>query len=191
MEKWIIKPKAMPVIIRNCNKCASENKFICSGNFRINANGKNIDVWLIYKCEKCDTTWNMEILSRVKPKQIEPSLYLAFAGNDLETAFCYAFNRDILNKNKAVVSYDDIPYVVLKTKFNDNDNILEITSQYDFGLRIDKLLSDETGISRTKIKELIEIGKIKSNKIELSSKTKIKRVLQIKGDIFDENNYKK
>lgn len=186
MERWIVKPLNMPAVIRNCSKCGDHSKFVCSGNFRVNANGKNLDVWLIYKCEKCETTWNMEILSRVKPEQIEKTLYAAFLKNDRDTAMHYAFDPETLRRNKAVVEYGNVTYCVEKIRVP-GGCALEIFAPYDFGLRLDKLLSEELGLSRTKVKKLLEIGDISASGAELSSKTKVKETIRIKELNIHEN----
>lgn len=180
MEQWIIRPQNAPIVLRSCSKCGGEQKFVCSGNFRINANGKNLDVWLIYKCAKCDTTWNMEILSRVKPRQIERALYEAIAKNDAETALRYAFDINTQNKNKAVVCCEEVSYTVEKCQTPDTDRAILIISEYDFGLRLDKLLCSELGLSRAKVQTLLEGGVITSEDDRLTAKTKIKGSLKIK-----------
>lgn len=58
---WRVSPAAYPKIIRCCKRCAHMS-FLNSGQFRVNANGHCLDVWLIYKCESCEATWNMEIM---------------------------------------------------------------------------------------------------------------------------------
>jgi len=77
---------------RHCSKCKKTSRFVCSGKFRVNANGKHLDVWLIYRCERCNTTWNQEIFARVKPSRIDKELYQAFLNNDYELAMRYAGN---------------------------------------------------------------------------------------------------
>ncbi|WP_084023929.1 DUF1062 domain-containing protein [Clostridium taeniosporum] len=42
------------------NKCNEKIHYINSGKFRVNANKNNIDIWLIYQCEKCKSTWNFK-----------------------------------------------------------------------------------------------------------------------------------
>jgi hypothetical protein len=69
ITRWKIIPDHPPKIMRNCPKCGGQCEFESSGNFRINANSKTIDVWLIYQCINCNTTWNMEIFSRINRKQ--------------------------------------------------------------------------------------------------------------------------
>ena len=66
-EEWTILPGEAPAIRRNCSGCRKSSIFRSSGNFRMNANGNKLDVWLIYRCEKCDTSWNMDIYTRTAP----------------------------------------------------------------------------------------------------------------------------
>ena len=40
----------------------------------MNAQKRNIDVWLIYRCVECDSTYNLTILSRTKPELIKKDL---------------------------------------------------------------------------------------------------------------------
>jgi len=77
---------------RHCSKCKKIRKFECSGKFRVNASGKRLDVWLIYRCVRCNTTWNREILARVKPGRIGKEPYQAFLDNDFELAMRYTGN---------------------------------------------------------------------------------------------------
>jgi hypothetical protein len=158
---------------------------VCSNKFRINANGNNIDVWLIYKCKNCDTTWNMEIFSRIKPQQIEKSLYLNFAKNDPTTAMEYAYNQSILSKNKAVALLDDIEYAVEKVNLRDIESGLEIVSEFGLGLRIDRFLSEELRLPRIKVKLMLESGAITFDGVEISPKTKIKGTMRLRG-VFSE-----
>ncbi len=159
--------------MRNCPKCGSVQKFVCSGNFRVNANGRNIDVWLIYKCQICDCTWNMTVLSRVKPEQIEQALYTAFAENDPETAFRYAFDKVLLSKNHAVIDCSEPGYTLEKQTIDDGKNTVELTCEYDLGLRLDKVISEGLSISRTRAKSLLQQN-------NLSPKTKVYGIITLK-----------
>ncbi len=179
MQKWFITPTETPKILRNCPKCGRVQKFVCSGNFRVNANGRNIDVWLIYKCEDCNCTWNMTVLSRVKPEQIEQALYTAFAKNDTETARKYAFDKSLLIKNHTVIDCSELGYILEKQIIDDGIDTVEMTCEYDFGLRLDKVVSDGLSISRTRAKTLLEQN-------NLSPKTKVFGTITIKELISNE-----
>ncbi|TIW96850.1 MAG: hypothetical protein E5V57_26540, partial [Mesorhizobium sp.] len=46
--RWVIAPKTAPRPLINCNRCNGLKAYHSSGKFRVNANGKRIDAWLIY-----------------------------------------------------------------------------------------------------------------------------------------------
>lgn len=92
-------PLHTPRVVKDCPKCRERRRFVSSDKFRINAQQRHLDVWLIYKCEKCATTWNSRILRRVEPALIRPNLYRGFLENDRETAWQYACNLDLLKRN--------------------------------------------------------------------------------------------
>lgn len=100
---WKLVPLHTPPVLRSCPRCDERTRFISSDKFRINGQGRRLDVWLIYRCEACKQTWNATLLSRVTPESIEPSLYQAFLHNDVATAWRYAFDAELLKKNQVEV----------------------------------------------------------------------------------------
>lgn len=64
---WEIQCHSSLPAYRYCKKCGEKRAFTCSGQFRVNAQQKHLDVWLIYKCPDCDTTWNASVCCRVSP----------------------------------------------------------------------------------------------------------------------------
>ena len=73
--------------------------FISSGRFRVNAQKKSLDVWLIFKCSVCDSTWNMTVLARVNPRSISPDVLRGFHDNDPDLALHYGLDRGLIKKN--------------------------------------------------------------------------------------------
>ena len=61
--------------------------------FRTNAQKKRIDVWLIYRCDRCNETWNLPILERVAIGDLAPDRFEAFARNDGAVVSLYAFDH--------------------------------------------------------------------------------------------------
>ncbi len=163
--RWELIPSSWPTVIRSCPKCGNAQAYTCSGNFRVNANQNNLDIWLIYQCCKCKSTWNMEILSRTKVKTIDKEMYHRFITNDPELARQYAFDAAIHGYNKVTVNYDEISYTIQGAvpEFapGSTECRIEITSPYPVDLRLDALLSRQLGLSREKIKNLWKSGKIK------------------------------
>ena len=94
----------VPRLIRvyhRCGGCGKKQEFVNSGRFRVNANGNNLDVWLICRCKKCKHSWNLTIYERTKPGRIPKTLFEAFQENDAETALAYGRNIEFLKKNRA------------------------------------------------------------------------------------------
>lgn len=83
-------------ILRRCGGCGRKTAFECSGKFRVNANGRRLDVWLIYRCERCGRTLNVPIYERVPPERLSPEMYEGFLENDRELAMEYAGDRGFL-----------------------------------------------------------------------------------------------
>ncbi|MDF2943958.1 MAG: hypothetical protein K0S01_2816 [Herbinix sp.] len=173
---WRLIPSNQPVVIRSCPKCGNHSEYESTGNFRINANQNNIDVWLIYQCCKCKSTWNMEILSRIKSKSINKELYNKFLKNDQELARFYAFDLVTHSRNKSNLSYENITFEILADRFtlsHQQENIwIELICDYPLDIRLDKILSKQLGISRELIKKMGNNGQI--NGIGIRDITKVK-----------------
>lgn len=169
---WVLRPLSTPAILKYCSHCGCQSEYICSNRFRINAQQKKLDVWLIYKCGKCDNTWNVEIISRIKPEEMEAELYDGFMNNSLDLAYQYAFDAGTLHRNKADACHDKIQYtnegdILTADMLKKEPVTLSIKSQYNTQLRLDKLLSEKTGITRTVLKEYFHSNAKQANGLAL------------------------
>lgn len=177
--QWEIMPQNLPLVRRNCPKCNKKTNYANTEKFRVNANKNNIDIWLIHQCEKCKSTWNMTIYERIRPCDVDKDEYKKFLCNDKELAREYAFDLKMYSKNKAEVIFDDVDYEIIQKELeayyiNKNELVIEIICKYPLELRVDALLSNKLGISRSKIKKLYEQGIIfiKDDKNSLNKKVK-------------------
>lgn len=175
-----------PYIKRNCSKCKTNTEFYCSEKFRVNANQKIVDIWLIYNCIHCEGTWNYPILSRVNINKIDSMLIQKFMNNDKETIWYYAFQIYKLRKLCNDVN-TDIRYELRKEKLDSlsNEVTIRLCYKYDFGLRIDKLIAEIFGISRPKVNKLSQNGTISLNpNINMKSKVIDNLQITVKGDWY-------
>ena len=166
--------KNTPLLIKKCSHCESD-RFYCSDKFRMNAQKKNIDVWLIYRCVKCDNTCNITLLSRTKPDL-----------NDREVAWQYAFSAGMASKNKLQIDYDSVEYEVISNiSFEDimnmNNEIISIWIECDLelNLKLLSLIKRCFSLSTTRLKHLFEEGNISLLSGKTSPKCKVKN-----GDII-------
>jgi len=133
--------------------------FRTSGKIRVNANGKRVDAWLIYKCTSCDSTWNRPILERRHVSTIEPRLLASLQANDPELSRRLAFEK--WRRKLKVEHFDDV--TVRKSVMSGNtrpDGRLEIVCvvPQTTGLRVDRLLANELRLSRSRIQSMQNAG---------------------------------
>jgi hypothetical protein len=57
-------PQGTPKVVKNCPKCGGGSHFINTKKFRVNANKKYLDIWLIYQCEKCKFIYKTEKIAK-------------------------------------------------------------------------------------------------------------------------------
>lgn len=176
--QWRIIPQNLPTVLKNCEKCGNHSEFECSQNFRINANQSNIDIWLIYQCKKCKTTWNMEIESRIHAGTIDKELYSKYLQNDHALAEQYAFDVSAHNRNKSELNYDNISYSVIGENVNlyqTSETVhIKFVCDVPMEVRVDKILSNKLGVSREIIKKMIREGSILGEGIKDIAKAKAK-----------------
>lgn len=165
---WTISPSSAPLYIRRCSKCKKKMPYYCSERFRINAQKRTVDVWLIYKCSKCDNTCNIDILSRVSPKSISNDEYINFQCNDADTAWKYAFDPDVINANKIEADYSEIEYSMggdvmsldeISQQFEDLI-VFEIDFNYKLNLDLSHIIRRNLNISLSQMEEMLSAGVI-------------------------------
>lgn len=156
---WNIQCESSPSVIRYCKKCGKKTEYISSGQFRVNAQRKYLDIWLIYKCEKCNTTWNSTIYSRINPKNIDGSLLEKFHNNDETLSKEYEMNTELLQRNGAEVQYP--VYKISGEDFTSNEPIeLKIRSDYYLPVKVSAILKDKLKLSQNALLSLIDHERI-------------------------------
>lgn len=184
--RWTVVPLSTPSVLRRCARCNDKKIFRSSDRFRVNASGRALDVWLIYKCEHCNQTWNATILSRVSPESMPSDLYQRFMDNDEATAWQYAFDFDALKKNDVEVD----PKVETRVDGPDLDwglvsgplLTLEIDTKFPRLVRLETLLAGRLGVLRRSLTELYAEGQLRirpDHKDPLSRKIKGRTVVEV------------
>lgn len=185
-NKYEILPQKSYEIVRNCPKCGCKTNYINTNNFRVNANGNVLDVWLIYQCKKCKHTYNMSIYERTKTSVIDKDEYKKFLSNDLELASKYGIKKELFLMNKAVIDEEKLTYELLlkgKEKKHGEPNLrtnIIISNPYELKVRVDKVLSEILNISRNQIKRMIKDKVIYSNEYNRLDKIHVSQLLDVK-----------
>lgn len=158
---WEVRYCDFPAVLRYCKKCGKKREYSCSGEFRVNAQQKALDVWLIYKCVHCNTTWNSTVFSRISPQKLGAGLLERFSCNDKELAMQYATDIPLLQRNGAEIR---IPaYQVIGEEIClDRPVSIKIQSEYALPLKAASVLRTKLGISQRELDDLLLNGRIQS-----------------------------
>lgn len=177
-NQWIIIPDQLPSVLKRCSGCGKKTEFKNSGKFRVNANGRLLDIWLIFRCCRCETSFNLAIYERVEAGHVDKKEYKGFLDNSLELAFKYGNDREVFARNKAEVSKNLSKYRVMTgaTSIPCLAEAMEVEIQISpvFDLRVDTLLMRQLSVSRNVIKKWCEEGLILKKGQMLSYKSRVK-----------------
>lgn len=175
MEKkvWEIQVLSLPRILKYCKKCGKRRVFNCSEQFRINAQRKSLDIWLIYKCFNCNTTWNATVFSRISPQSLSPRMLERFYKNDEALVEQYAMDNNFLKRNG--VDVEPPQYLIIGDSFFPDETVeLEIKSKYFLPVKVSVLIRDKLHISQKEYTQLVADGRIKSIPDQDLKKCKLK-----------------
>src|SRR3954447_25661848 len=79
---WIVRRTRLPRLSLRCVNCPSRSATTGKGRFRVNANGKLLDVWLLVRCVSCDRTSKLAVHERATVRSIDPALLDGYHVND-------------------------------------------------------------------------------------------------------------
>jgi hypothetical protein len=151
---WRLIPLETPCIIRRCAHCNAARRFASTGKFRLNAQQRHLDVWLLYRCVACDATWKHPVFERCAPEDIGDDLHARLLQNDAETARTYAFDVAALRRGGAQVD-EAVPFRVEASPLEYAPTVCgwRITLELSLpcSVRLDRLLVHSLGVSRTQV----------------------------------------
>lgn len=168
---WTIIPRTAPQPWIACSGCGGLKAFQSSGKIRLNANGRKLDAWLIYKCLTCEKTWNRPLFERQNVRDISPSVLEALQSNDPHWIRAETFNLEALRRKAQRV--DEFPeFDIDKTIMGEPPDWakgdwtraeIELAVPFMTSIRLDRLMASELGLSRSRLQTLHDGGALRTN----------------------------
>lgn len=144
---------AAPTIRWRCPTCHRPEDFVTSERFRANANGKLVDIWLVYRCRRCDATKNLTVVERTPVRKVPPALLGAAEHNDAGTARRLARDLDLLRRNGAAVGAGDAWVVDPAAGAGPGpDGRLRLVFPEPLLVRLDAVVATATGVGRSSLR---------------------------------------
>lgn len=160
---WAVRQSALPTVVRPCPDC-SGTRHHPSGKFRVNANGKLLDVWLLLQCATCDRTSKVPVHERAHVQSLEPSRLVAYENNDPAVVREVTMSASLAAKNGYRLDWadtweldTDAPFYVI-----DDPAVLNVLVTFELPapIRVERLLMLGLGISRTEVRRMVKDGRI-------------------------------
>lgn len=153
--KWDIRILSPPPVIRHCPKCGRKTEFISSGRFRVNAQKRALDIWLIYRCSRCASTWNAAVCSRIPPDSLNRELLEGFLGNDSALASSFAADPAFLQRLGVKTG---MPVFLTEGEiFSPRESVeLEICSPFPLPIKAADLVREKLSLSRREYVRMAE-----------------------------------
>lgn len=161
---WRIVARETPRLWRHCAGCGAARAFVSSGHFRVNANGRRLDVWLIHRCCECEATWNAPIHERFAPTALPPDELQDFLDNEPRRAWDCAFGHERFERLgvrvDAKVSFR-IDVSERKPVYGESSSMIQIELAHPIHVRLDRLLASQLAISGSQVARCFDEGHIR------------------------------
>ncbi|MGA5452847.1 DUF1062 domain-containing protein [Streptomyces umbrinus] len=179
LEDWVVMPTCLPLVLRRCHACASE-RFRANGKFRVNANHKLIDAWLLALCTGCGDTTKLTVLERTNVRSVRAELLDRLHDNDPGLAAELLQDPVVRRRNRIALDWDNAWR--LDTGGSDHldravNHVSDASDPIDVSVRFAaripvrpmRLIAEGFGLSRAEVERLVMEGSVVSA-VRLSGK---------------------
>jgi hypothetical protein len=132
--------------------------------FRVNANHKLLDVWLLALCAGCGETVKLTVLERVHIRAVDPAALSRFHDNDLHLAANLLTDPALLRRNRVTLDWKDA--WTLRRTIVDVPEAAMIDTSVRFvrriPIRLTRLLSAGLEVSGAEVRRLLADGSLTS-----------------------------
>ena len=152
---WHVRPLAAPQLLRHCPACATTRAHVSCDRFRVNAQQRRLDVWLLYRCVACAGTWKRSVLRRVPRDAIALDVLERFLRDDPAAALAAAF--------APAPGLERVPASVVAVERPPVDGrplLVRLTVPWPCGVRLDRVLAAELGCARERLVRCVRAGEV-------------------------------
>jgi hypothetical protein len=161
---WAVRECALPAIVKPCVDCPG-TRHHPTGKFRVNANGKILDVWLLLGCAGCGRTSKTPVHERDHVQAIEPARRMAFESNDPAMVRALTISASLAAQRGYRLDWTDTWRLETDLPFYSPDEPGTLTVLIGFELpvpiRVERLLMLGLGLSRGEVRRMEAAGRIR------------------------------
>jgi len=155
---WAVRRTRLPLLVLRCVACPSGRATIGHGRFRVNANGKLLDVWLLVNCVSCDRLSKVTVHHRVSVRSLPAALLAGYSANSPALVVDTLLDPLIARRNRFALDWDGC-WELHAPPLPENAWPVQIAVTFDdpVPIRPDWLIAHGSGISRKEIAQRVKI----------------------------------
>lgn len=163
--QWLVRSTDFPTIRRRCRTCPS-TQYRTHGKFRVNANHKLLDVWLLALCVQCGETVKLTVLERTHVRSIEPTMLDGFHHNAPALAAKLLADPQLAHRNDVALDWTDAWTLQTSPVELPKADILEVGVHFAqrIPIRPATLIATGLELSRAEVTKGIAAGRISSER---------------------------
>lgn len=150
---WAVRRTRLPLLSYRCVDCRSESATTGDGKFRVNANGKLLDVWLLVRCVSCDRTSKLTVHERTPVRSLDPARLRGYRDNDLDLVAATLVDPLLARRNHFTLDWTDAWRLVTPPTEVDGTWPFRVEVAFDdpVPVRPDRLIAHGLGLSRKEV----------------------------------------
>ncbi|MFC4149782.1 DUF1062 domain-containing protein [Micromonospora mangrovi] len=153
MLPWVVRRTRLPLVSLRCVDCRSASATTGEGRFRVNANRKLLDVWLLVRCVSCDRTSKLTVYERTPVSSFDPAELHGYRVNDPELVASTLLDPLLARRSHFTLDWTgawrlDAPEAYLDQEWPVQ---VEVTFADPVPVRPERLIAHRLGLSRQEV----------------------------------------
>ena len=156
-------PTGVPLVVRRCHSCASE-RFRASGKFRVNANHKLLDAWLLVLCNACGETAKLTVFERTTVRAVPADWLDRLHHNDPGLVFELLQDPVVQRRNRIALDWDNAWRLDTGGSQHLDRDASDVSVRFAarIPVRPIRLIAEGYGLSRAEVERLMTEGQLVS-----------------------------
>src|SRR5215469_5213902 len=150
---WVVRRTRLPLLSLRCADCPSASATAGEGRFRVNANGKLLDVWLLVRCVSCDRTSKLTVHERAPVGSFEPAEIHGYHVNDPELVASTLLDPLLARRNRFTLDWTGAWRLDTPPAWPDEawPVQVEVVFEDPVPVRPERLIAQGLGLSRSEV----------------------------------------
>ena len=150
---WVVRRTRLPLLSLRCVDCRSASATAGEGRFRVNANGKLLDVWLLVRCVSCDRTSKLTVHERAPVRSLDPAEVHGYQANEPELVAARLLDPLLARRNRFTLDWTGAWQLDTPAAWVDEAVPVQVTVVFDdpVPVRPERLIAQGLGLTRREV----------------------------------------